>query len=65
MTCARAPSCLTVRKLFFLKSDAAVKKEENRIRSHIENRGAVYLPCFGLVLDSLFGLFLSHCNMVH
>lgn len=42
-----------------------MKKEEKRKRSHTESRGAVYLPCFGLVLDSLFGLFLSHCNVVH
>lgn len=57
--CAWAPSCLIVRRLFFLKT------EENRKCSHTESKGAVYLPCFGLVLDSLFGLFLSYCNVVH
>lgn len=57
---------LKVTKQFFKNSDAAVKKEESRKKkSHTESRGAVYLPCFGLVLNSLFGLFLSHCNVVH
>lgn len=47
------------------KSDAAVKKEANRRRSQAESRGGVYLPCFGLVLHRLFGLFLGHRNVVH
>lgn len=40
-----------------------MKTEGTRKRSCTEL--AVYLPCFGLVPDSLFGLFLSHCNVVH
>lgn len=42
-----------------------MKKEANRKKARAEHGGAVYLPCFGLVPDSLFGLFLRHCNVVH
>lgn len=42
-----------------------MKKEGNRKKARAERGGAVYLPCFGLVPDSLFGLFLRHCNVIH
>lgn len=42
-----------------------MKKEGNGKKACDERGGAVYLPCFGLVPDSLFGLLLRHCNVVH